>query len=79
MKWEQLFQSFLSLQAANKTVSILSAKQPLVEVSNLIGIDQVKANFESKSGDLIVSFPYQNDEIGKVSYTLGKWIIKHYR
>jgi nanoRNase/pAp phosphatase (c-di-AMP/oligoRNAs hydrolase) len=66
---------YLTLESINKNVSIISAKQPLVEVSNLVGIDQVKPNFESKSGDLIVSFPYQNDEIGKVSYTLESGLL----
>lgn len=61
---------YLALSSNGKNVSIVSPKQPLVEVSNLVGIDKVKSNFESQNGDLIVSFPYLNDEIGKVSYTL---------
>ncbi|MBI4098118.1 MAG: hypothetical protein HY426_03685 [Candidatus Levybacteria bacterium] len=61
---------YLTLISQGKDVSIISSKEPLVEVSNLVGIDRVKSNFESKSGDLIVSFPYQENEIGKVSYTL---------
>lgn len=60
----------LALKTTGKNVSVISGKQPLVEVSSLVGIDQVKPNFESKNGDLVVSFPYQEDEIGKVSYTL---------
>ena len=48
----------------------MSTKQPLVEVSNLIGIDKVKPQVESKGGDLVVSFPYLENEIDKVSYTL---------
>lgn len=61
---------YLTLKSMGKDVSIVSTKAPVVEVSNLIGIDAVKQLFESKSGDLIVSFPYRDDEIGKVSYTL---------
>lgn len=61
---------YLALTSRGKEVSVISTKAPLVEVSNLVGIDRVKQNFESKTGDLIVSFPYQTDEIGKVSYTL---------
>ena len=62
---------YLSLLDSGKQVSIASPQSPLVEVSNLVGIDKVKPNFEGpKGGDLIVSFPYQNDEIDKVSYTL---------
>lgn len=61
---------FLALTSQNKNVSIVSKKEPLVEVSNLVGIDKVKSSVESNGGDLIVSFPYKDDEIGKVSYTL---------
>ncbi len=66
---------YLTLTGNGKNVSIISAKQPLVEVSSLVAIDQVKPNFESSTGDLIVSFPYQNDEIGKVSYTLENGLL----
>lgn len=66
---------YLTLKSMNKDVSIVSGKQPLVEVSSLVGIDNVKPNFESNSGDLIVSFPYQQDEIGKVSYTLENGLL----
>jgi nanoRNase/pAp phosphatase (c-di-AMP/oligoRNAs hydrolase) len=61
---------YLTLKTLGKDVSVVSAKQPLVEVSNLVGIDVVKPSYEASGGDLIVSFPYQQDEIGKVSYTL---------
>ena len=61
---------YLALSSKGKDVTVISTKQPLVEVSNLVGIDKVKPGFESETGDLVVSFPYQNDEIGKVSYTL---------
>lgn len=61
---------YLALTSFGKNVSVLSGKAPIVEVSNLVGIDQVKDRYESASGDLVVSFPYKTDEIGKVSYTL---------
>lgn len=61
---------FLSLQSSGKRVSVASVTEPLVEHSNLVGIDKVKANFEGQGGDLIVSFPYREGEIDKVSYTL---------
>jgi hypothetical protein len=41
----------------------------LVEVSALVGIDEVKTNIGEASGDLVVSFPYREGEIEKVSYT----------
>ena len=61
---------YLSLQTSGKKVSVASATEPLVEHSNLVGIDKVRANFEGQGGDLIVSFPYREGEIDKVSYTL---------
>jgi hypothetical protein len=61
---------YLTLTSMGKSASIISSKEPLVEVSNLVGIDRVRTAFEGSGGDLIVSFPYKGDEIGKVSYTL---------
>ena len=61
---------YLSLQTSGKRVSMVSATEPLVEHSNLVGIDKVRANFEGQGGDLVVSFPYKEGEIDKVSYTL---------
>lgn len=65
----------LALTAQGKDVTVITTKQPLVEVSSLVGVDQVKSSFESKNGDLVVSFPYVNDEIGKVSYTLENGLL----
>lgn len=62
---------YLALSNGGKDVSIISPQEPLVEVSNLVGIDKVKRAFDGgKSGDLTVSFPYQEGEIDKISYTL---------
>lgn len=62
---------YLSLQNFGKSVSVACPTEPIVEVSSLVGIDQVKTNFGSgKSGDLTVSFPYKEGEIEKISYTL---------
>jgi len=62
---------YLSLRASNKPVTIAAASQPLVEHSSLVGIDEVKSTLGgATSGDLIVSFPYQEGEIEKVSYTI---------
>lgn len=61
---------YLSLKTSGKHVSIATPNQPLVEVSSLVGIDKVKTQFENSGGDLIVSFPYKEGEIDKVSYTL---------
>jgi len=61
---------FLALDALKKPVSIATPKDPLVEVSTLVGIDRVKKEFTGGGGDLTVSFPYREGEIEKVSYTL---------
>ena len=60
----------LSLQAMNKKATVVSATEPLVEHSSLVGINKVKASFEGDSGDLVVAFPYREGEIEKVSYTI---------
>jgi hypothetical protein len=61
---------YLLLKGTRKKVSIASPTQPIVELTNLIGIDKVKPRLESQEGDLVVSFPYVEGEIEKVSYTL---------
>lgn len=61
---------YLALQQMGKKPMIASATQPLVEHSSLVGIDKVKSQFEGGSGDLVVSFPYKEGEIEKVSYTI---------
>jgi len=61
---------YLLLKKANKTVSVASPTDPIVEISSLVGIDRVQHNFGGEAGDLVVSFPYQEGEIEKVSYTL---------
>jgi hypothetical protein len=62
---------YLSLKAANKQVTIAAVSQPIVELASLVGIDEVKPSLGGASGgDLVVSFPYQEGEIEKVSYTI---------
>ncbi len=61
---------YLSLLALNKNVSVVTADGPIVEFSHLVGVNKIKSNFEGKSGDLTVSFPYKEGEIEKASYTL---------
>lgn len=61
---------YLSLRDLQKQVSIASPTEPIVEVSSLVGIDKVEQSFDATGGDLIVSFPYKEGEIEKVSYTL---------
>jgi hypothetical protein len=60
---------YLSLKQTGKSIVIATPNDPLVEVSSLVGIDEVKTNLGASSGDLVVSFPYKEGEIEKVSYT----------
>lgn len=60
---------YLSLKDMGKAMSIATPEPPLVEVSSLVGIDEVRTTLGEESGDLIVSFPYREGEIEKVSYT----------
>lgn len=61
---------YLTISALNKKVSVLSPTEPIVELSSLVGIDKVKTSSEGSAGDLVVSFPYREGEIEKVSYTI---------
>lgn len=61
---------YLFLRDQNKKVSIASPTEPIVEISSLVGVDKVKTNLNGEGGDLVVSFPYKDNEIQKVSYTL---------
>jgi len=61
---------YLCLEKAGKKTVIASPTNPIVEVSSLVGIDKVQTNLGETSGDLIVTFPYAEGEIEKVSYTL---------
>lgn len=61
------------LKEANKTAVVASPTDPIVEISNLVGINKVQKNLGGgggTGGDLVVSFPYLEGEIEKVSYTL---------
>ncbi|MCL4386893.1 hypothetical protein M1307_00670 [Patescibacteria group bacterium] len=60
---------YLSLKTTGKNITVASPNSPLVEVSSLVGIDEVRTNLGGQGGDLVVSFPYREGEIEKVSYT----------
>jgi nanoRNase/pAp phosphatase (c-di-AMP/oligoRNAs hydrolase) len=66
---------YLVLATLGKSVTVATPENPLVEVSSLVGIDKVKTALSGKSGDLTVSFPYQEGEIEKVSYTLENGLL----
>jgi len=54
---------YLSLKNLGKNLSIATPSEPLVEVSSLVGIDEVKTSLGVATGDLVVSFPYREGEI----------------
>lgn len=60
----------LSMNAQSKKTYVISPTSALVEHSSLVGIDRVKGPDEGGNGDLVVSFPYREGEIDKVSYTI---------
>lgn len=61
---------YLALKQMNKNVSIVCPTSPTVEISSLVGIDKVQKSFGGVGGDLVVSFPYKDGEIEKVSYNV---------
>ncbi len=61
---------YLAFSEAGRNVAIATPNEPLVEVSTLVGIDKVKTTINGRIGDLVVSFPYKEGDIDKVSYTL---------
>lgn len=58
---------YLALKGTGKSVSISTPNTPLVEVSSLVGIDEVKNVVGTESGDLVLYLPYKEGEIDKVS------------
>ena len=62
---------YLSLSASGKQVSIVSPMDMTVEFNRLIGIDKISTALNSQNGrNLIISFPYQEGSIEKVSYNI---------
>jgi nanoRNase/pAp phosphatase (c-di-AMP/oligoRNAs hydrolase) len=59
---------YLALSEAGKNPQIISQKEPVVEIANLVGIDKIKKSFSGNSNKVVVSLPYNKGEIGKVSY-----------
>ena len=60
----------LILQDSGKNSQIASQKNPTVEHSFLVGIDQLKNSFSGLTRTLTVSFPYHDGDIEKVSYNI---------
>lgn len=62
---------YLTLSARGKRVSVVCPDQITVEFSHLVGADKVTHAINGASGrNLIISFPYQEGSIEKVSYNI---------
>lgn len=59
---------YLALEDAGKNPQIISQKEPIVEIANLVGINKINKSFAGNSNKVVVSLPYIKGEIGKVSY-----------
>jgi len=66
---------YLTLKNVGRTVQVISKKQPNVEISHFYSIDKIKGGFQGRTGDLVVSFPYQEGEIEKISYTMENGLL----
>lgn len=63
---------YLSLSAAGKQVKVVCPSPMLVEFNRLIGVDKVTININSNGTgrNLVISFPYEEGSIEKVSYNI---------
>lgn len=61
---------YLILQSRGKNVQVVSKKEPIVEVSSLVGVDRISKSFGGKTSVLTISVPYREGEIEKVSYNI---------
>ncbi len=61
---------YLILAKNGKNVQVVSKKDPIVEFSNLVGIDKITKSFEGATKILTISVPYREGEIEKVSYNI---------
>lgn len=61
---------YLALATFGKKVAVSCPDEPIVAISSLVGIDKIRTTLEADGGDLVVSFPYREGEIEKVSYTI---------
>lgn len=59
---------YLALEKLGKRVEVACPWQPTVEFGNLVGINKVSSKLGNKN--LVISFPYVEDSIGKVSYNI---------
>jgi hypothetical protein len=62
---------YLSLSINGKQVSVICPSLMIVEFNHLVGIDKIGSSINGGSGkNLVISFPYQEGSIEKVSYNI---------
>lgn len=62
---------YLSLSLAGKQVSVSCPTEMTVELSRLVGVDKISPSLGNAEGkNLVISFPYQEGSIEKVSYNI---------
>lgn len=62
---------YLALLKKGKRTSIVCANPMVVEYSHIVGVDKISSNFAVGNGkNLVISFPYQEGSIEKVSYNI---------
>lgn len=61
---------YLSLSASGKQATIVSSSPMIVEHNHLVGVDKVTNSLSTGGKNLIVSFPYVEGSIEKVSYNV---------
>lgn len=70
---------YLSLKEAQKNTQVVSSRDPLVEISSIFGIDNLKRSFDNSLKQLTISFPFIEGEIEKAMYkTEGDKINVHF-
>src|SRR5581483_5523031 len=60
----------LSLTKIGKSVSLVSPTLPTVAQGNIVGINKVKQRIEVGGSGLVISLPYQQGSIEKISYDI---------
>ncbi|MBI2036545.1 hypothetical protein HYT17_02865 [Candidatus Microgenomates bacterium] len=60
----------LALEKVGKKAVVVCKTPPSVALGNVVGIDKVKQTPANSSGGLIISLPYQQGEIEKISYDI---------
>lgn len=61
---------YLSIEASGKKVDIIGATAPTVALGNLVGVNKIKQHQGGNSSGLIISLPYQQGAIEKISYDI---------